>query len=195
MYYLDDFGDWNCFCLSYLYICLNHTIHYEFLTFTKLNLALVYKLSVNKPKFSIGGNFCPFVVLVHETNNFIPPLLQLYLVLVAFLIKIYFSYHKYITFNVNTIMLGCVFMWLGPNTISFPSFLLINLLHWKKFFEGAIISHKWIQSLWMTNKIYQAANSKLVHLKVNGILEYQITVGRWQKYFAISKSTLKTWSV
>ena len=30
----------------------------------------------------------------------------------------------------------------------------------------------------MTNKIYQAAKSKLVHLKVNGILEYQITVGR-----------------
>jgi hypothetical protein len=27
----------------------------------------------------------------------------------------------------------------------------------------------------MTTKIYQAAKSKLVHLKVNGILEYQIT--------------------
>lgn len=128
MHYLNDFGDWNCLCLSYLHICLNDTIHYEFLTFAKLNLAFVSKLSVNKPKVSIGRNFCLLIVLVHETNNFIPPLLQLYLVLVsvlvAFLIKtwIFFSCHKYITFNVQKIMLGCVFMWLGPNTISFPSF-------------------------------------------------------------------------
>lgn len=92
-------------------------------------------------------------------------------------------------------MLDCISILLGPKYHFISKFFIDEFAALEKVFKWAIIKHKWIWSLWMTNKIYQAAKSKLVHLKVNGILEYQITVGRWQKYFAISKSTLKTWSV